>query len=98
MQPEPPHGLYIFSDGRRMSQLSLSSGKTRQKFPTLSSIRKKVALTVSSPSGSHIGGILLEGDLFVWDKASDSLTTFVTPLSKMGTRKMDASLLNGDTN
>ncbi len=78
-----------------MSQLSLSSGKTKRKFPTLSSIQKRVVLTVSTPSGSHIGGLLLEGDLFVWDKANDNLTTFVTPLSRMENRKMDTLLLKG---
>ncbi len=94
-QPESPHGLYLFSEGGRMSQLSLTSGKTKRRFPTLSSIQNRVGLTVSTPSGSHLGGLLLEGDLFVWDKSNDQLTIFVTPLSKMGHGKMDASALKG---
>ena len=78
-----------------MSQLSLTSGKTRRKFPTLSSIQNRVGLTVSTPSGSHLGGLLLEGDLFVWDKSNDLLAIFVTPLSRMGNDKIDASSLKG---
>ena len=87
-QTEPPHGLYLFSDGSRVGQLSLSSGKIRRKFPTLSSIQDRIALTATSPSGSFVGGLLLEGDLFIWDKWRDLLLTFVTPLSRIGTEKM----------
>lgn len=78
-----------------MSQLSLSSGKTRRKFPTLSTIQRRIEMTVTSPTGSHMGGLLSEGDLFVWNKGDNVLATFVTPLSKIGSEKYDAASLKG---
>lgn len=78
--------------------MSLSSGKTRRKLPTLAAIQDTIALTCSSASGSHLGGLTLEGDLFVWHKSTDTLATFVTPLSRMGgeREKTPAQAFNGD--
>ena len=81
-----------------MGQLSLSTGKIRRKFPTLSSVQDRIALTVTSPSGSYLGGLLLEGDIFIWDKCRDMLLTFVTPLSSMGKEKLRPQAHRGEVN
>jgi len=79
-----------------MAQLSLSSGKTKRKFTTLSSIQDSISLTATSPKGSIMAGLLAEGDLFVWDKSSNSLSCFVTPLSKMEKQKIDPKIMKGE--
>lgn len=82
-QPCSSLGLFLL-DNHRMSQLSLSTGKTKKKFPSLASIQPQLALTCSSPSGAFLAGLTTNGDLFVWHQPTEVLGTYQSPLSKPG--------------
>ena len=85
-QREPPFSLYLL-DGSRISQVSLRTGKTRKKFPSLLQLQSHIALTSTSPDGAYLGGLTINGDFFLWNKATEVLETFVSPLSRLGGEK-----------
>ena len=63
--------------------MSPTTGKTKKKLPPLASVQSVIALTSHSPNGAYLGGLTHHGDMFLWKKDTDSLETFVTPLSRM---------------
>ena len=80
-QPCSSLGLFLL-DNHRMSQLSLSTGKTKKKFSSLSSIQAQLTLTCCSPSGAFLAGLTTNGDFFVWHQPTEVLETYQSPLSR----------------
>ena len=73
-------GLFLL-DNTRVSQLCLSTGKTRRSFPSLSDVQSQLALTYTSHSGSVLVGLTAHGHMFTWLHPSRQLVTYTTPLS-----------------
>ena len=59
------------------------TGKTKRKLPSIASVQSNIALLAHSPSGAYLGGLTVQGDMFLWEKETDILELFVTPLSRM---------------
>lgn len=74
------NGLFLL-DTTRVSQLSLSTGKTRRNFPSLSRVQSVLALTHVSRSGSVLAGLTVHGHMFTWLQPYHQLATYTTPLS-----------------
>ena len=87
LQSEPPHGLYLLDNGR-ISQVSPTTGKTRRKLPSLASVQSTISLLAHSPNGAYLGGLTAKGDMFLWEKETDIVESFVTPLSRMGSESV----------
>ena len=87
LQSEPPHSLYLL-DNCRISQVSPTTGKTRRKLPSLASAQSTISLLVHSPNGAYLGGLTARGDMFLWEKETDIVESFVTPLSRMGSESV----------
>ena len=75
-------------NGKRISQVSPTTGKTRRKLPSLASVQSTISLLVHSPNGAYLGGLTARGDMFLWEKETDIVESFVTPLSRMGSESV----------
>ena len=63
--------------------MSPTTGKTKRKLPSLASVQSNISLLAHSPSGGYLGGLTTQGDMFLWEKETDIVKSFVTPLSWM---------------
>ena len=79
-QPCSPFKLYLL-DNHRISQLYLSTGKTKKTLPSLSEIQPRLALTSCSRNGAYLAGLTTSGQLFIWHQPTEVLELFQTPLS-----------------
>ena len=79
-QPHFSFGLYLL-DNHRISQLYLSTGKTKKKLPSLTEVQPRLALTCCSRNGAYLAGLTTSGQLFVWHQPTEVLEIFQTPLS-----------------
>lgn len=79
-QPHSLFGLYLL-DNHRISQLYLSTGKTKKRLPSLAEVQPHLALTCSSRNGAYLAGLTTSGQLFVWHQPTEVLEIFQTPLS-----------------
>ena len=79
-QPCSPFKLYLL-DNHRISQLYLSTGKTKKTLPSLAEIQPRLALTSCSRNGAYLAGLTMSGQLFIWHQPTEVLELFQTPLS-----------------
>ena len=79
-QPCSSFGLYLL-DNHRISQLYLSTGKTKKKLPSLAEVQPRLTLTCCSHNGAYLAGLTTSGQLFVWHQPTEVLEIFQTPLS-----------------
>ena len=63
--------------------MSPTSGKTKRKLHSLASVQSNISLLAHSPNGAYLGGLTAQGDMFLWEKETDIVESFVTPLSRM---------------
>ena len=63
--------------------MSPTTGKTKKKLPSLASVQSNIALLAHSPNGAYLGGLTVQGDMFLWEKETDFVESFMTPLSRM---------------
>jgi len=92
---EDRHGLYMFHKSE-LCQVSTDTGKTSKKFPAISDL--EISILSYSPNGVYIGGLLSSGDLFIWNKVSDTLEVHLSPFSKLGDKiKSDIHAYSGIT-
>ncbi len=90
----PQDGLYLF-DSKHLYQLSVATGKTNKKFPALSNIQSQISVLSHSPSGSHVAGLTQSGDMFVWQRKTNVVETYLTPFSNLGVKKLQAENYSG---
>ena len=73
-------GLYLL-DSSRISQLSSSTGKTKNTFPSLASIVAHIVFTCHSSNGAFLAGLTRFGEVFTWYEHTQELCTYQSPLS-----------------
>ncbi|XP_018121837.1 ciliogenesis and planar polarity effector 1 isoform X2 [Xenopus laevis] len=64
-------------DDKYLSELNLQSGRVKKAPPRLQAVLKKKSIVTLSTSlnGIYVAGLLLSGELFIWNKDLDSLQT-----------------------
>ncbi|KAM4808355.1 ciliogenesis and planar polarity effector 1 [Rhinophrynus dorsalis] len=64
-------------DENHLSELSLHSGNVKKAGPRLQALLKKKSIVtlVTSVNGAYAAGLLLSGELFIWNKDHDLLQT-----------------------
>ncbi|XP_061589161.1 ciliogenesis and planar polarity effector 1 [Cololabis saira] len=62
-------------DDRRISEINMVSGRTKKKTPKLHPFLSSVVTMASSHNGMWLCGLLLSGELFLWNKDKDLLKT-----------------------
>ncbi|XP_053501766.1 ciliogenesis and planar polarity effector 1 isoform X4 [Ictalurus furcatus] len=67
-------GVFLLDD-RRISEINLRSGQTKKKIPKLQQLLPRVLTMSSSRNGTWLAGILVSGEVFLWDRDKDSLKT-----------------------
>ncbi|XP_057177009.1 ciliogenesis and planar polarity effector 1 isoform X2 [Triplophysa rosa] len=60
-------------DDNRLSEIHLVSGRTKKKTPKLQPLLQRVVTMSASPNGMWLVGLLVSGELFLWNKDKDSL-------------------------
>ncbi|XP_072514569.1 ciliogenesis and planar polarity effector 1 isoform X3 [Salminus brasiliensis] len=72
-------GVFLLDDSR-ISEINLVSGQTKKKTPKLQPLLPRVVTMAGSQNGMWLSGILVTGELFLWNKDKDCLKT-VTAVS-----------------
>uniref|UniRef100_A0A9J7YV52 Ciliogenesis and planar polarity effector 1-like n=1 Tax=Cyprinus carpio carpio TaxID=630221 RepID=A0A9J7YV52_CYPCA len=67
-------GVFLLDDSR-ISEIHLVSGRTKKKTPKLQPLLQSVVTMSASQDGVWLVGLLLSGELFLWNKDRDSLKT-----------------------
>ncbi|KAE8636466.1 hypothetical protein XENTR_v10003007 [Xenopus tropicalis] len=77
-------------DEKYLSEISLRSGRVKKSPPRLQAVLKKKSIVTLSASlnGIYVTGLLLTGELFIWNKDQDSLQTI--PANEEITRLISA--------
>ncbi|KAM3599738.1 uncharacterized protein V6R79_010631 [Siganus canaliculatus] len=60
-------------DDKRISEINMVSGRTRKKTPKLHPLLNNVVTMASSDNGMWLCGLLVSGELFLWNRDKDSL-------------------------
>ncbi|XP_065120529.1 ciliogenesis and planar polarity effector 1 isoform X4 [Paramisgurnus dabryanus] len=60
-------------DDNRLSEIHLQSGRTKKKTPKLQALLQRVVTMSSCQNGMWLVGLLISGELFLWNKDKDSL-------------------------
>ncbi|KAB5543313.1 hypothetical protein PHYPO_G00077610 [Pangasianodon hypophthalmus] len=60
-------------DDNRISEINLRSGQTKKKIPKLQQLLPRVLTMSSSQNGMWLAGLLVSGEVFLWDRDKDSL-------------------------
>ncbi|XP_026119483.1 ciliogenesis and planar polarity effector 1 isoform X4 [Carassius auratus] len=67
-------GVFLLDDNR-ISEIHLVSGRTKKKTPKLQPLLQTVVTMSASPDGVWLVGLLISGELFLWNKDKDSVKT-----------------------
>ncbi|XP_067290218.1 ciliogenesis and planar polarity effector 1 isoform X2 [Pseudorasbora parva] len=62
-------------DDNRISEVHLLSGRTKKKIPKLQPLLQRVVTMSASQNGVWLVGLLVSGELFLWNKDRDVLKT-----------------------
>ncbi|CAJ1070587.1 ciliogenesis and planar polarity effector 1 isoform X1 [Xyrichtys novacula] len=62
-------------DDKRISEINMVSGRTKKKTPKLHPLLHSVLTMASSHNGMWLCGLLVSGELFLWNKDKDLLKT-----------------------
>ncbi|XP_034403492.1 ciliogenesis and planar polarity effector 1 [Cyclopterus lumpus] len=62
-------------DDRRISEINMTSGRTKKRTPKLHPLLNSVVMMASSHNGMWLCGLLVSGELFLWNKDRDLLKT-----------------------
>ncbi|KAF3702035.1 Protein JBTS17 [Channa argus] len=62
-------------DDKRISEIDMVSGRTKKRTPKLHPLLNTVVTMVSSPNGLWLCGLLVSGELFLWNRDKDLLKT-----------------------
>ncbi|XP_017567420.2 ciliogenesis and planar polarity effector 1 isoform X1 [Pygocentrus nattereri] len=65
-------GVFLLDD-TRISEINLVSGQTKKKTPKLQPLLPRVLTMCGSQNGMWLAGILVSGELFLWNRDKDSL-------------------------
>ncbi|XP_058267346.1 ciliogenesis and planar polarity effector 1 isoform X3 [Hemibagrus wyckioides] len=65
-------GVFLLDDNR-ISEINLQSGQTKKKIPKLHQLLPRVLTMSSSQNAMWLAGILVSGEVFLWDRDKDSL-------------------------
>ncbi|KAK3549848.1 hypothetical protein QTP86_015286, partial [Hemibagrus guttatus] len=70
--PQEKEGVFLLDDNR-ISEINLHSGQTKKKIPKLHQMLPRVLTMSSSQNAMWLAGILVSGEVFLWDRDKDSL-------------------------
>ncbi|XP_060764829.1 ciliogenesis and planar polarity effector 1 isoform X4 [Neoarius graeffei] len=95
-------GVFLLDDNR-ISEISLRSGQTKKKIPKLQQLLPNVLTMSSSQNGIWLAGILVSGEVFLWNRDKDSLKMVpsvpavyeLTSAAKANSRRLSL-LVSGD--
>ncbi|XP_068191690.1 ciliogenesis and planar polarity effector 1 [Antennarius striatus] len=62
-------------DDKRISEINMVSGRTKKRTPKLHPLLNSVVTMTSSNNGMWLCGLLLSGELFLWNRDKDLLKT-----------------------
>ncbi|MEQ2249970.1 hypothetical protein ILYODFUR_035020 [Ilyodon furcidens] len=62
-------------DDKRISEINMVSGRTKKRTPKLHSLLSSVVKMASSHNGMWLCGLLVSGELFLWNRDKDLLKT-----------------------
>ncbi|KAM9306622.1 LOW QUALITY PROTEIN: ciliogenesis and planar polarity effector 1 [Pholidichthys leucotaenia] len=62
-------------DDRRISEINMTSGRTKKKTPKIQTLLGTVVTMATSHNGMFLCGLLTSGDLFLWNRDKDLLKT-----------------------
>ncbi|XP_054468861.1 ciliogenesis and planar polarity effector 1 [Anoplopoma fimbria] len=62
-------------DDRRISEINMVSGRTKKRTPKLHPLLNSVVTMASSHNGMWLCGLLVSGELFLWNRDKDLLKT-----------------------
>ncbi|XP_023193921.1 protein JBTS17 isoform X1 [Xiphophorus maculatus] len=62
-------------DDKRISEINMMSGRTKKKMPKLHPLLSSVVKMTSSRNGMWLCGLLVSGELFLWNRDKDLLKT-----------------------
>uniref|UniRef100_A0A087YPH0 Ciliogenesis and planar polarity effector 1 n=1 Tax=Poecilia formosa TaxID=48698 RepID=A0A087YPH0_POEFO len=62
-------------DDKRISEINMMSGRTKKKMPKLHPLLSSVVKMTSSHNGMWLCGLLVSGELFLWNRDKDLLKT-----------------------
>ncbi|XP_029372415.1 ciliogenesis and planar polarity effector 1 isoform X2 [Echeneis naucrates] len=62
-------------DDKRISEINMVSGRTKKRTPKLHSLLSSVVTMASSHNGVWLCGLLVSGELFLWNRDKDLLKT-----------------------
>ncbi|XP_031711728.1 ciliogenesis and planar polarity effector 1 isoform X1 [Anarrhichthys ocellatus] len=62
-------------DDRRISEINMMSGRTKKRTPKLHPLLNSVVTMASSHNGMWLCGLLVSGELFLWNRDKDLLKT-----------------------
>ncbi|KAL7848306.1 hypothetical protein AOLI_G00230240 [Acnodon oligacanthus] len=65
-------GVFLLDDSR-ISEINLVSGQTKKKTPKLQPLLPRVLTMSGSQNGMWLAGMLVSGELFLWNRDRDSL-------------------------
>ncbi|KAK7125268.1 hypothetical protein R3I93_020830 [Phoxinus phoxinus] len=67
-------GVFLLDDSR-ISEVHLLSGRTKKKIPKVQPLLQRVVSMSASQNGVWLVGLLVSGELFLWNKDKDLLKT-----------------------
>ncbi|KAK5616788.1 hypothetical protein CRENBAI_020476 [Crenichthys baileyi] len=67
--------LLAWADDKRISEINMVAGRTKKRTPKLHSLLSSVVKMASSHSGMWLCGLLVSGELFLWNRDKDLLKT-----------------------
>ncbi|XP_023135531.2 ciliogenesis and planar polarity effector 1 isoform X2 [Amphiprion ocellaris] len=62
-------------DDKRISEINMASGRTKKRTPKLHHLLNSVVTMASSHNGMWLCGLLVSGELFLWNRDKDLLKT-----------------------
>ncbi|KAL0965668.1 hypothetical protein UPYG_G00284190 [Umbra pygmaea] len=62
-------------DDKRISEINMVSGRTKKKTPKLHPVLPRVVTMAASQNGVWLAGLLVSGEMFLWNKDKDLLKT-----------------------
>ncbi|XP_073334518.1 ciliogenesis and planar polarity effector 1 [Pagrus major] len=65
-------------DNKRISEINMVSGRTKKRTPKLHPLLNNVVTMASSHNGMWLCGLLVSGELFLWNRDKDLLKTAAT--------------------
>ncbi|KAI1905124.1 hypothetical protein AGOR_G00012710 [Albula goreensis] len=68
-------------DDNRISEINMVSGRTKKKIPKLQPLLQRVVTMTASQNGMWLTGLLVSGEVFLWNKDRGCLKTINTALA-----------------